>query len=145
MSKGGTVASRIQSAFGGPPLFFWFLDTRWSIASARTPHHLLRPLRNCFTTAPESSADETQYRASEVVHARRSGKASVKATMVGREAHGCRICLILATSRQVASSRLSKVPILECSRLKYQTLQTQHRAQLYFQLKTLKIFKALEA
>ncbi|KAG0140119.1 hypothetical protein CROQUDRAFT_100580 [Cronartium quercuum f. sp. fusiforme G11] len=31
-------------------------------------------------------------------------------------AHGCRICLILATSRQVASSRLSKVPILECSR-----------------------------
>ncbi|KAG0141223.1 hypothetical protein CROQUDRAFT_99045 [Cronartium quercuum f. sp. fusiforme G11] len=31
-------------------------------------------------------------------------------------AHGCRICLILATSRQVASSRLSKVPILKCSR-----------------------------
>ncbi|KAG0147404.1 hypothetical protein CROQUDRAFT_656140, partial [Cronartium quercuum f. sp. fusiforme G11] len=47
MSKGGTVALRIQSAFGGPPLFFWrglFLDMRWSIVSAHTPHHLLRPL-----------------------------------------------------------------------------------------------------
>ncbi|KAG0139745.1 hypothetical protein CROQUDRAFT_666049, partial [Cronartium quercuum f. sp. fusiforme G11] len=48
MSKGGTAALRVQSAFGGPPLFFWrglfFLDTRWSIASARTLHHLLRPL-----------------------------------------------------------------------------------------------------
>ncbi|KAG0138868.1 hypothetical protein CROQUDRAFT_667181, partial [Cronartium quercuum f. sp. fusiforme G11] len=23
MSKGGTVAPRVQSAFGGPPFFFW--------------------------------------------------------------------------------------------------------------------------
>ncbi|KAG0152356.1 hypothetical protein CROQUDRAFT_649747 [Cronartium quercuum f. sp. fusiforme G11] len=23
MSKGGTAALRVQSAFGGPPLFFW--------------------------------------------------------------------------------------------------------------------------
>ncbi|KAG0140397.1 hypothetical protein CROQUDRAFT_665242, partial [Cronartium quercuum f. sp. fusiforme G11] len=48
MSKGGTAALRVQSAFGGPPLSFReaiFLDTRWSIASARTPHHLLRSLR----------------------------------------------------------------------------------------------------
>ncbi|KAG0143135.1 hypothetical protein CROQUDRAFT_661630 [Cronartium quercuum f. sp. fusiforme G11] len=45
MSEGSTVAPRVQSIFGGPPLFFWrgllFLDTRWSIASMRTPHHLL--------------------------------------------------------------------------------------------------------
>ncbi|KAG0151231.1 hypothetical protein CROQUDRAFT_651447, partial [Cronartium quercuum f. sp. fusiforme G11] len=48
MSKGGTAALRVQSTFGEPPLSFgeaFFLDTRWSIASTRTPHHLLRPLR----------------------------------------------------------------------------------------------------